>query len=189
MLLLGYVYAVLTARSRQVRRPLRHWWLTPLATFALSLALLCSYNYVAFENVLGPYDRTALSFGIREVGMIFLGLHSDQSQGMFMQQPFLLLGLIGIVPLVKESWRVALLLGALYFSVLLPNAMHPNWYGGFSFAGRYWWPVVFLWTFPASYAIRLLLRHSRAVVLLLCASSVLLQALLVRTWLRSAAYV
>jgi hypothetical protein len=40
-----------------------------------------------------------------------------------------------------------------------------------------------LWVFPAAYAVKLLLEHSKVVALLLCISSIFLQALLASTWL------
>jgi hypothetical protein len=190
LLLLGYVYAVVAAGSGEVRRSRRRWWLVPTAAFALSSILLCFYNYIAFGNILGPYatsdfgyESGDLSFEVKKVGMIFLGLHWDQSQGMFMQQPLLLLGLVGLAPLIKANWRVALLIAALYMSVLLPNAMHPNWYGGWSLVGRFGWAVVALWVFPAAYAVKLLLERSKAVAMLLCISGIFLQALLASKWL------
>jgi hypothetical protein len=191
LLLLGYVYVVVAAGSGEVRRSRRRWWTIPTDTFALSSILLFIYYYIAFGNILGPYATTDfgsyesgdLSFEVEKVGMIFLGLHWDQSQGMFMQQPLLLLGLVGLAPLIKANWRVALLVAALYMSVLLPNAMHPNWYGGWSLVGRFGWAVVSLWVFPAAYAVKLILERSKAVALLLCISGIFLQALLASKWL------
>lgn len=185
VLLLGYVYAVVTARSDHAPHSGRRGWLVPVGTVALSLVLLGYFNHVAFENISGPWNSGNLRSGIRQTGMVFLRFHWDHTHGMFMQQPFLLLGLMGIAPLVKANWRAALLFGALYMSVLLPAAMNPTAGLGASFAGRYWWAVVSLWIFPAAFAIELLLRRGRAAVLSLCAASVVLQASLVGTWLRS----
>ena len=45
---------------------------------------------VTLGNPFGPYESGSLSYELREVGMTFLGLHWDQGQGMFVQQPLLL---------------------------------------------------------------------------------------------------
>jgi hypothetical protein len=72
---------------------------------AFSLALFGFYNQVAFGNPVGPYTSGVVSLDVKKVGMIFLGLHLDGMQGMFMQQPLLLLGLVGIVPLIRAAPR------------------------------------------------------------------------------------
>lgn len=186
VLLAGYVYAVVATGADGSRGSQRCRWLVPVGTVALSFAALAAYNYVAFENITGPWGSGNLRSGLRQTGMVFLRFHWDHTHGMFMQQPFVLLGLVGIAPLVKANWRVALLLGALYLSVLLPAAMNPTAGLGASFAGRYWWAVVSLWIFPAAYATELLLRRGLSAALLaLCAASVALQAALVSTWLET----
>ncbi len=119
VLLGGYAYA-------RVATDKRHPFL-PIVPVGLSLALLSLYYQVAFEgNPVGPYTSGAISLDVKKVGMIFLGLHLDRMHGMFMQQPLLLLGLVGIVPLVRAAPRFAILLGTLYLSIIVPNAAHPR---------------------------------------------------------------
>jgi hypothetical protein len=180
VLLLGYTYA---QSRRPESRPIRRQSLVLIVIVAGSIILLGAYNQVAFGNPLGPYEKNSLSFDVGKVGMIFLGLHWDQSQGMFMQQPLLLMGLIGIVPLIKGNKQGAALLAVLYLTILLPNAMHTNWYGGFSFVGRFGWTAVALWIFPLAYTVRFLLKQSELSVLLLCLASILLQGWLAAGWL------
>jgi hypothetical protein len=157
-------------------------YLIPAAIFAISFLLLSIYNHAAFGNIFGPYEKGSLSFDLKPFLMIFLGLHWDQAQGMFMQQPLLLLGLVGIVPLVKANWRVSLWLGVLYLSLIMPNSMHPAWYGGFSFTGRFGWGAIALWLFPLAFAVKFLLDRNRLLLGLLCLGSVLLQGWLAAKW-------
>ena len=58
--------------------------------------------------------------------MVYAGLHLDQAQGLFLQQPLYLLGVLGLAALWREDRRVLLWLVLLYHSILLPNATHPN---------------------------------------------------------------
>lgn len=183
LLLLGYIY-VLTDRSRrQHGRPILRQWLVPAIVLGGSLILMAVYNLIAFSNPLGPYGSHSWHFHLRDNAMIFLGLHWDQTQGMFMQQPLLLLSLIGIVPFVKANWRAAALIGMLYLSILVPNSLHPAWYGGFSIVGRFWWAAVGLLIFPMAYTVRFLLKRRKLVLLLLCAVSIILQGWLAYKWL------
>lgn len=124
-----------------------------------------------------------MSHVVGKIGMVFLGLHLDGMHGAFAQQPLLLLGLIGIVPLVWRNPRFAVLLGIVYLSIIVPNAAHPNWYGGWSFAGRFGWASVSLWVFPLSYALKWLWDRTRAAVHALIAFALGLQAWFATKWL------
>lgn len=183
ILLFGYFYVVKGQRRQPGGRAKRWQLFAPAAIFAGSLILLASYNQAAFANPLGPYDDKNFSFQVIEITMIFLGLHWDQTQGMFMQQPFFLLSLVGIVPFIRANWRGAVLAGTLYLSILIPNSMHSAWYGGFSFAGRFWWAAIGLLFFPLAHAIRFLLDRSKQLLLALCGSTLLLQGWLACKWL------
>jgi hypothetical protein len=184
LLLLGYVAAILTKSRRSASSSgHRRQWLIAAGVFAGSIILLSVYHKIAFGNFAGQYGGHSVSFVIQHIAMIFLGLHWDQAQGMFMQQPLLLLGLVGLAPLIKANWREAVLFGALYLSIILPNAMHPAWYGGASFFGRFWWTAAALWIFPLGYAVRFLLKRNELSVLLLLAGSIVLQVWLAAKWL------
>lgn len=180
VLLLGYVAA--KRRGASFFPALRRF-LVPSIVVACSIILLGVYNQLAFKNPFGPYQSGDLSFQMREIAMIFLGLHWDQSQGMFMQQPLLVLGLAGIVPLVKANWRGALLLAVLYLSILVPNSMHTALYGGFSFFGRFGWAAVALWIFPLGYSVKFLLKRSEFSVIVLLAASIVLQGWHAARWI------
>ncbi len=116
---------------------------------------------------------------------ILLGLHLDQGQGIFSQQPLLLLGLVGLGTLVRDDRRGALALGLLYSSLLVPNAAHPNWYGGWSFVGRFHWSSFLLWLFPLAHLVRGMVatKTLKICFITLCVMEILLQCVLLRDWL------
>ncbi|HEX8888272.1 MAG TPA: hypothetical protein VF779_03805 [Pyrinomonadaceae bacterium] len=183
LLLLILIYAEAKQRRTRTSGAQTSRYLIPLALFISSFALLCIYNYAAFGSLLGPYDQGSLSLNPKKFLMIFFGLHWDQSQGMFMQQPLFLLGLVGIVPFVKAYGRAALLLGLLYLSLILPNAMHTAWYGGFSFVGRFGWSAAPLWVFPLACTVKSLLKGKRWTLKLIVIASLGLQVWLAMKWL------
>jgi hypothetical protein len=177
LLLLAYLWATV-GRKRLLAVAL------PVIGVAGSFAMLAAYNRAAFGHARGPYGPESLSVDPRQVGMILLGLHFDEAQGMFMQQPLLLLGLVGLVPLLRRDWRLGVLIGLVYGSVLVPNAMHLNWYGGYCFGGRFAWAGILLWTFPLAAAIDASTKGERFWLLIL-ASSIAFQALLATRWIRT----
>jgi hypothetical protein len=183
VLLLAHIYGAFTRSRHGPVRSFQYRNLIPVSVFIGSMITLGIYNTIAFSNIFGPYERNSLSFEFEKVSMIFLGLHWDQSQGMFLQQPLLLLGLVGIAPLIKENRLGAALLGVLYVSIILPNSMHTNWYGGFSFVGRFWWAAIAVWIFPLAFAIRFLLVRKRLLLLLFCMGTLGLQAWFAAKWL------
>ena len=117
--------------------------------------------------------------------MIALGLHWDSFQGIFLQAPLLLFGLLGIAPFVRANPRGALCVLLVYLAVIVPNSMHHNWYGGASLAGRYAWAAVGLWVFPLAYAFKTILARpwGKYVFGAICAASVTLQAMFAPIWL------
>lgn len=121
-----------------------------------SLIGLGAYHLAAFQSVAGPYQRADATADPRQIGMILTGLHLDRMQGLFAQAPLLLLGVFGIAFFAAESGPLFVLAALLYLSVMIPNAAHTNWYGGFSFAGRFHWFGALLWCFPLLYAVRYL---------------------------------
>ncbi|HKP37218.1 MAG TPA: hypothetical protein VJT71_10185 [Pyrinomonadaceae bacterium] len=182
VVLAAYLYALLKQSRSQSGKQI--WLFVVPLVFLLSLVALGVYNRIAFGNILGFYSRGSLSFGLKQVAMIFFGLHWDQSHGMFMQQPLFLVGLLGLVILWRENWRAAVLLGTLYISIIVPNSMHTAWYGGFSFFGRFGWSVAPLWIFPMAYFVRSLMLEKRTRLLTaICVSSVLLQIWFAVRWL------
>jgi len=121
------------------------WMAIPSMLSALALA---GYNHYAFGNIAGPYGEGALVLHINAL-MVFVGLHLDQFQGMFWQNPSLLLGLIYWPWLWRRDRLIAGVLLAIYLSFVVPNSMHLAWYGAMSFTGRFGWSGAFV-LFPAA---------------------------------------
>jgi hypothetical protein len=85
--------------------------------------------------------------------MIFLGLHLDQSQGMFFAQPLLLTGVASLVPFVRARPWIASFWAALYLSLIVPNAMELARYGLGGPAGRFAWSAMWLWLVPIGFVL------------------------------------
>ncbi len=108
---------------------------TPLL---LSAGGLVIYNLYAFGAPTGPYTESALQLSPQSL-TVLLGLYIDQFQGILLQNPSLLLGLLFAPLFMRRYTFVGLLLLGVHFAFVLPNSMHYNWYGGSSFAGRFAW--------------------------------------------------
>ncbi|MEI7769121.1 MAG: hypothetical protein WCI67_03980 [Chloroflexales bacterium] len=141
------------------------------AILAAALLGLACYNQWAFGSPLGPYQPGDVSWSPAQIAMVFLGLHIDRMQGIFFQAPLLLLGVFGLAIMAAENRRLAILAGLVYLSVMLPHAAHTNWYGGTSFAGRFFWSTAALWCLPLLYAVRSLRTRPRLLVCLLAAAA------------------
>lgn len=147
-----------------------------------SLLMMGVYNHVAFDNWLGPYQPGAQTTELTKALVIFTGLHFDKVHGMFFQQPLLWLGLLGLASFVREQRSFAVLVALVALSMLVPNAMHTNWYGGWSFAGRFFWSSLPLWIFPLVGILDRLSRAQPGWLGAVLASSLWYQFVLSRTW-------
>jgi hypothetical protein len=110
--------------------------------------LLLLYNHYYFGHLGGlpePLPRASRN------GLEFtLGLLFDRHQGMFVQVPFALVGLIGLW-VARRRLPVAVIASVLGAgAILLLNGTYvSNPYGGLTLAGRFMWtilPVLLLWT-------------------------------------------
>lgn len=137
--------------------PSRRWRSLTVLGFAAAapLVALGAHNLMAFADLLGHYDRGAVVADAWDAATVFLGLHLDRAQGLFLQSPLLLVGLVGLPLLVAADRAFVVLVAAAYLAVVVPNAVHVNQYGGYSFAGRFQWSVILFWVFP----LVLVLKH------------------------------
>jgi len=118
----------------------------------VSVLLLGYYNYYAFGKISGPYQSGSLEAS-KTSFMVFLGLLFDQNQGFLLQNPIMFLGLFSLGALWARS-RATFLLGVLVFlSLIVPNSMHPNWYGGGSFSGRFGWSAAIVFFAPTLFGL------------------------------------
>ena len=153
-----------------------------LAGTVCSIALLGLVNRVMFGSVLAAYAATsAAGASPAQAWMIFLGLHFDQAQGMFVQQPVLLIALLGIAPLAVRNPVLAAGAALSYLAILLPNAFHDCWYGCYSFGGRFMWSVIAFWFLPFA-ALYASLGPAGRLLVASVASPVVLLQLRVSAW-------
>jgi hypothetical protein len=130
--------------------------LAPAVVIVLGLILL---NMATFGTFLGAPTDGALQISPR-AGFTALGLLVDQNHGVFVQNPTLLLGVVGIGVLWRERRFVAVTWVLVFLALWLPGAAHPNWYSPGSFVGRYSWALGVLLMIPAIVAFGALTRRS-----------------------------
>ena len=136
------VAAKIYGESKDVKRVARI-----VAAAGISCLALAAYNFYAFGKISGPYMSDAFEVSTTSL-MVLLGLLLDQNQGLLMQNPVNFIGLLAIGGLYRTHRRFALLWTVVFLSMIVPNAMHPNWYGGWSFSGRFGWAAAMVFMIP-----------------------------------------
>ncbi len=126
----------------------RRFALMLAALFAIGSGSLMWWHLQTYGGVLGWRRLGHLATDPLPVLEILLGLHLDQAQGMFFQQPLLLPGLIGLGHMAHRRHPLTVPWLLLYGSLIVPNAMESNWYGGGGPAGRFAWSAMWLWLVP-----------------------------------------
>lgn len=126
--------------------------------FLCSIGLLSIYNLHAFGNMLGPYKEGALEFTTTSL-MVFFGLLLDRFQGLFFQNLSFLTIFLFLIQFIRKFWFVGLIILIIFTSIIIPNSLHPNWYGGWSFAGRFQWVGVITIIPLISYALITLIEN------------------------------
>ena len=153
----------------------------PLA--ATGVGLLAWWHWSHSGSVLGFRQAHAeLTDSPARALMIFLGLHLDQSQGMFFAQPLLLAGVASLVPFMRSKPWTAAFWAALYVSLIVPNAMELARYGLGGPAGRFAWSAMWLWLVPFGYAAVAFGPRVRAWVKPAAIGGILYQILLAIRW-------
>ncbi len=114
-----------------------------------ALALL-----VFFFVTTGSFDPTA-SYGRQRVFLSgipigLLGLFFDQEFGLLPVSPVYLIGLAGLVPLIRRHFFFGVVSLLVLAVVALPGAAHPLWSGGNSPAARFLFPALPLLALAAS---------------------------------------
>jgi hypothetical protein len=126
-------------------------WPTTVATVVVcivSWGLLLTYNHLYFGHLLGlPEPRPRVS----RTGVEYtLGLLFDRDEGLFVQLPFAVIGLLGLW-LARRKLPVAVIATVVSVAgILILNGTYTsNPYGEGSLAGRFMWtalPVLVAWT-------------------------------------------
>ena len=163
------VVVKLYSESRDIPRILRICLVA-----SASLFLLAFYNNYAFGKLSGPYQDGALELSKTSL-MVLFGLFFDQNQGFLIQNPINLIGLLAIGWLYKIDRPFAIVWGLVFLSLIVPNALHPVWYGGGSFSGRFVWAAALVFIVPTSYALLLIGKSREAVFQWIVTAGVLLQ--------------
>jgi len=173
---------MMAATGRRRRRDL-HALLASSPLVLVGSLLLLAYHKSAFGTLLGVRGSGELTQDLRQATTIFLGLHFDQAQGMFLQHPLLLAGVPALGILAIRAPRLAAAWCALYASLIIPNALQVIPYGGASPSGRFGWPAAWLWLVPLGIESR---RHGfvcRRLLRPLAVASLGYQAVLAVRWL------
>ncbi len=118
----------------------------------VSCLALIAYNYYAFGKISGPYQSGALELSKTSL-MVLLGLHIDQNQGFILQNPVYLVGILAIGWMYKINRTFALVWSLVFLSLIVPNALHPAWYGGWSFSGRFQWAAAIVFIAPTIFGL------------------------------------
>ena len=124
----------------------RKFRLVPAALVAgvsvLSVALYLVYNQHFFGHLLGLPEPlpTFSAAGLQYT----LGLLFDRHQGLFVQVPYALVGLAGLIAFGRRRMPVAAVATVLSFLALLGlnGTYTSNPYGGYSLAGRFMWTLI-----------------------------------------------
>jgi len=117
-----------------------------------SYLTLAAYNYYAFGNIYGPYQSGSLEVSKTSL-MVLLGLHFDQNQGFILQNPVNLIGILAIGWMYKFNRAFSLAWALAFLSLIVPNALHPVWYGGWSISGRFQWAAAITFIIPSIYGL------------------------------------
>ena len=139
-----------------------------------SCVALAAYNYYAFGKISGPYQSGALELSKTSL-MTLIGLHLDQNQGFILQNPINLIGIVAIGWLYHFNRSLCFVWALVFLSLIVPNALHPNWYGGFSFSGRFQWAAAILFVIPTTYGLLTIAKNKQSLFRTIIISGLLLQ--------------
>ena len=134
--------------------------LLPALLFLAGIGSPMWWHLRTFGGVLGWRRLGHLELDPLRALEILLGLHLDQAQGLFLQQPLLLPGLIGLGHMLYRRHSLTAPWLLLYGSLIVPNAMEVNSYGGGGPSGRFAWAAMWLWIVPLG----VWLKEARATV-------------------------
>ncbi len=142
----------------------------------LSCAALVAYNQYAFGKISGPYQSSnSLEFSKTSLVVLF-GLFADQNQGFLLQNPVNLVGILAIGWLFKLDRLFTLVWALVFLSLIVPNGLHPNWYGGLSFSGRFQWAATIVFSIPTIFGLLMLAKNHRLAFKVVVALGLVLQA-------------
>lgn len=137
--------------------------ITILIVAGVSFLLLLVYNNYAFGKITGPYQDGALEISKTSL-IVLLGLLYDQNQGFLFQNLLFFFGLIGIGIFFHANRFVSVAWAFVFLSLIVPNSMHPNWYGGGSFAGRFGLSAAIVFIIPTIFSLSRFINTAKPTV-------------------------
>lgn len=156
-------------QSRDLKKIIRIFIIAGTSCLALA-----AYNYYAFGKISGPYQSGALQVSKTSL-MVLLGLHFDQNQGFILQNPVNLIGILAIGWMYKLNRTFSIVWALVFLSLIVPNALHKNWYGGGIFSGRFQWAAAIAFIIPTIYGLLVIAKSKKMAFKAIIASGALLQ--------------
>ena len=171
LIIILYFMIFILIRSKENKIRIIHLFI-PIFCSTLILSL---YNIYAFGTITGRYNQwnvygnnIQLSF---KSFTVFLGLLFDQEQGIFLQNPLNLIGLISIGLIFKKNKLLCYSIGCISLSSIFINSLHPAWYGGYSLIGRFGWTGGVVFMLFAIYALIIIGEVNKKLLLVLSSIS------------------
>ena len=131
-----------------------------IAPLAISITALALYNLYAFGHVSGSYaSERSVEVSLTSF-MVLVGLLIDQNHGMFVQNPIFLVGLFFLPTFFRNNWKLATLTMLVFAALIIPTSLHINWYGGYSFSGRFQWSAATVFVIPTIFGLIQTYRRS-----------------------------
>jgi hypothetical protein len=109
---------------------------------------LLAFNAWAYGDIVGARHLTEVASAPSRAAEIFLGLHLDQSQGLFVRNPLLFAGVVFLPIFCRRQPTQAALWGLVYLSLIVPNSLELSRYGGGAPTSRFAWSAMWLWAVP-----------------------------------------
>ncbi len=122
-----------------------------LAPIVVSLILLTAYDMIRFNS---PFPTQSAGAFTTPLDLGLRGLLVSTSKGLFVLSPFLLIGLVGFVPLFRRDRAVAALVTLLCLVRLFFYARWSAWEGGVGWGPRFLAPTYVLLIVPTVEALR-----------------------------------
>ena len=120
---------------------------------AIGPASLAAFHIWGVGSPFGPRGGAELTTSFSRAAMMFLGLHLDQSQGLFVQHPLMLAGIAAWPAFAALRPRAAAFWLALYASLIVPNSLELARFGVGGPVGRFAWSALWLWAIPIGFVV------------------------------------
>ncbi|MEI9917479.1 MAG: hypothetical protein WDO14_01605 [Bacteroidota bacterium] len=137
-------------------------------TSIVVIPLITVLGFFIFERATGggSVQSKLIVIDIIQNTKRFLMFHFDRTSGMFMQNPLLLIGLVGIIPFFIDSRIKALVWLAVYMPVAMLNSVVLDYFLQDGLMdGRFMWTYCVMWLIPFGYGLKYLKDNFRIEVI------------------------